>query len=82
MLQLHMAVALIFVSLVFELTVEKDQLSQEARQEWNSGYHSLLSPGFSSYPFINYPEKKDEELGVLHEDSPGWDSNSGLRIHS
>ena len=69
------------VTLAFEPVVEINLLPHDTGPLWHPSFHSLPSPGFPRYPFINQPVWEDEQLGELCPDCPRPGSNSSQPIH-
>lgn len=58
------------VTLALEPVVDKNQLLWDTRSLWHLGYHSLPSPSFPRYLFIDQPERKGEQLSEPHANCP------------
>lgn len=73
--------------MIIFLTLPIESVMVEKTSVWDtgplchSGHNSLLSPVFSSYPFINHPASKNEQLCKVHTECPRQDSNLGQQIH-
>ena len=70
------------VTLAFEPVVKINPLPWDTGPLWHLSFHSLPSPGFPSYPFINQPIWEDDHLDDMCVACPRPGSNLGQRICS